>query len=54
MEWFENEEFWRDFYQYMFSDERFAARDEVSRIIELTQVHGGRMPDLCCGPGRRK
>ena len=53
MEWFENEDFWRDFYQYMFSEERFAAaRDEVSRIIELTQVDRGRMLDLCCGPGR--
>lgn len=53
MEWFENENFWRDFYQYMFSEERFAAAaDEVSRIIELTQVDHGTMLDLCCGPGR--
>ena len=53
MEWFENEEFWRDFYQYMFSAERFAAaKDEVSRIIELTQLSGGQLLDLCCGPGR--
>ncbi|HEY7402007.1 MAG TPA: class I SAM-dependent methyltransferase [Candidatus Angelobacter sp.] len=53
MEWFENEEFWRDFYLYMFSEDRFAAaKDEVSRIMELTQVSGGRLLDLCCGPGR--
>ena len=53
MEWFENEDFWRDFYQYMFSEERFAAaKEEVSRIMELTQSSGGRLLDLCCGPGR--
>ena len=53
MEWFENEEFWRDYYQYMFSEDRFAAaKDEVTRIMELTQVRGGRLLDLCCGPGR--
>lgn len=53
MDWFESEEFWRDFYPYMFSAERFAAaRDEVSHIIALTQCSGGSMLDLCCGPGR--
>jgi SAM-dependent methyltransferase len=53
MEWFENEDFWRDFYHYMFSEARFeAAKDEVSSIMELTQSSGGRMLDLCCGPGR--
>jgi len=53
MEWFENEDFWQDFYLYMFSEARFvAAKDEVSRILELTQSSGGRLLDLCCGPGR--
>src|SRR5215470_9174503 len=53
MDWFESEEFWRDFYPYMFSEERFAAaKDEVSRIIALTQCSGGSLLDLCCGPGR--
>ncbi|HKV91960.1 MAG TPA: methyltransferase domain-containing protein [Candidatus Angelobacter sp.] len=53
MEWFENEDFWRDFYEYMFSEERFAAaKDEVSRVIDLTHTSGGRLLDLCCGPGR--
>jgi hypothetical protein len=42
MEWFENEDFWREFYPFMFSDERFAATpDEVSRILALTQCSGG-------------
>jgi SAM-dependent methyltransferase len=53
MEWFENEDFWRDFYQYMFSEDRFAAaKDEVSRIMELVLLDGGSVLDLCCGPGR--
>jgi SAM-dependent methyltransferase len=53
MEWFENDDFWRDFYPFMFSDERFAATpDEVSRILALTKCTGGSVLDLCCGPGR--
>src|ERR1051326_8889686 len=53
MEWFENDDFWRDFYPFMFSDERFAATpDEVGRILALTQCNNGSVLDLCCGPGR--
>jgi len=53
MEWFENDDFWRDFYPFMFADERFAATpDEVGRILGLTQCSGGSALDLCCGPGR--
>ena len=53
MEWFESEDFWRDFYLYMFPLERFsAAKEEVGRIVTLTQCSGGNLLDLCCGPGR--
>ena len=53
MEWFESEDFWRDFYSYMFSGERFAAaKDEVSRVMALTGRNSGNLLDLCCGPGR--
>src|ERR1700749_1192250 len=53
MEWFENDDFWRSFYGYMFSSERFAsAPDEVARILALTQRKSGAALDLCCGPGR--
>jgi len=53
MEWYENEDFWRDLYSYIFSAERFSAsKDEVSQIIALTQCSGGSLLDLCCGPGR--
>ena len=52
MEWFENDDFWRDFYPFMFADERFAATpDEVGRILALTQCSGGSVLDLCCGTG---
>ena len=53
MEWFENDDFWREFYPFMFSDERFAATpDEVTRILALAQCNVGSVLDLCCGPGR--
>ena len=53
MEWFESEDFWRDFYPYMFSLDRFAAaKDEVSRVMTLTGRSSGKLLDLACGPGR--
>jgi len=53
MEWYESEDFWRDFYSCMFSAERFSAsKEEVAQIIALTQCSGGNLLDLCCGPGR--
>lgn len=53
MEWFEDEGFWRDFYPFMFSAERFsAAEEDVNHIMALTQCTGGSLLDLCCGPGR--
>lgn len=53
MDWFENEDFWREFYSYMFSSERFAAAgDEVTRILALSGCSAGSVLDLCCGPGR--
>jgi SAM-dependent methyltransferase len=53
MEWFESEDFWREFYPFMFPPERFsAAKEEVSRIVNLTQCNAGSVLDLCCGPGR--
>jgi len=32
MEWFESEDFWRDFYPYMFPPERFAAAKETCKV----------------------
>jgi SAM-dependent methyltransferase len=53
MSWFDNEEFWRDLYPYMFPVERLAAAPEqVAQIVALTGVASGKVLDLCCGPGR--
>jgi SAM-dependent methyltransferase len=53
MEWFENEDFWRELYPYMFPPERLeAATMEVDQVLRLAQVTNGAVLDLCCGPGR--
>src|SRR5437762_680347 len=51
--WFEDESFWRDFYPFMFSEERVAIADEqVSQVLALAGIDAGAVLDLCCGPGR--
>ncbi len=53
MPWFENEDFWRELYPYMFPPDRFAAApNDVARILALTGFSGRTVLDLCCGPGR--
>jgi SAM-dependent methyltransferase len=53
MEWFQDEEFWRELYPYMFPAERFAAAaEQVDQILALAGCSGGKVLDLCCGPGR--
>jgi SAM-dependent methyltransferase len=53
MEWFEDEEFWRELYPYMFPAERFAmAGEQVDQILALAGIGSGKVLDLCCGPGR--
>jgi SAM-dependent methyltransferase len=53
VDWFENEEFWRELYPFLFPQERFAAaKEEVAQIAALTQCSSGSVLDLCCGPGR--
>ncbi len=53
MEWFEDDEFWRDLYPYFFPAGRFAAAgDQVGQVLALTGVTGGAVLDLRCGPGR--
>lgn len=53
MEWFEDEEFWRELYPYIFPADRFAAASEqTSQILALAGVTAGKVLDLCCGPGR--
>jgi SAM-dependent methyltransferase len=54
MQWFEDEEFWRVFYPWMFAAERRfqAAPFEVEQLLVLSGVSGGAALDLCCGPAR--
>src|SRR5260370_11372420 len=53
MDWFENDDFWRDLYPYMFAADRFSAsQEQVEQIIKLTGFTGRTVLDLCCGPGR--
>jgi SAM-dependent methyltransferase len=53
MPWFDNEDFWRDLYPYMFPVERLAAAaEQVAQIVALTGIRSGTVLDLCCGPAR--
>ena len=53
MHWYEDEDFWREMYRYMFPAEKFtAAQEQVSQILSLTAFESGPILDLCCGPGR--
>ena len=49
----EDEGFWERVYPVMFSPDRFeGAFEEAEQLLELAGVKGGRLLDLCCGPGR--
>ena len=53
LDWFQDEEFWREMYPVFFSPQRFAmAAEQVECVISLTGVEHGAVLDLCCGPGR--
>jgi SAM-dependent methyltransferase len=53
MEWFADEDFWRDLYPAMFPPDRFEVADQqVNQILELVRFEGRTVLDLCCGPGR--
>jgi len=53
MHWYQDEDFWREMYRYMFPAEKFtAAQEQVSQILLLTAFEDGPILDLCCGPGR--
>lgn len=51
--WFNNENFWIDFYPFMFPEEKFKeAEEQTEKIISLVKLSKGKVLDLCCGPGR--
>jgi SAM-dependent methyltransferase len=52
-EWFADESIWKDLYPFTFPESAFAlAEEQVEKILRLTGVGGGKVLDLCCGPGR--
>jgi SAM-dependent methyltransferase len=52
-EWFDNDAFWRELYQFMFPDKRFAGTPgEIENLLSLVKPNGKAALDLCCGPGR--
>jgi SAM-dependent methyltransferase len=53
VQWFEDDEFWRGFYPWMFSERRVqSAAGEVEQLLALSRVTQGSALDLCCGPAR--
>lgn len=52
MHWYEDEEFWSEFSETMFSEARRAETAEIVGTSPLlTFSPGARVLDLCCGPG---
>lgn len=52
-DWDQDEGFWERVYPVMFSPDRFeGAFEEAGQLLDLAGVKGGRLLDLCCGPGR--
>jgi SAM-dependent methyltransferase len=52
-EWFADESIWKDLYPFTFPESAFAVgAEQVEKILRLTGVGGGKVLDLCCGPGR--
>ena len=51
--WYEQDDFWRDNYEVMFSADSFrCAAEDVDRVLSLTGAAPRQVLDLCCGPGR--
>ncbi len=52
-EWFDNEEFWRETYPFMFPAKRFDdTPQEIGNVLALAKPAGKLVLDLGCGPGR--
>ncbi len=52
--WFESDDLWRDIYPVLFGKERWERTPlSVTLLLDLVPIPaGGRICDLCCGPGR--
>jgi SAM-dependent methyltransferase len=52
-EWFDNDDFWRELFPFMFPQSLFdRAPEEVEKVLALTKPQDTNVLDLCCGPGR--
>jgi hypothetical protein len=50
MQWYEDEDFWREMYPYLFPPEKFsAAEEQVSQILTLAALKEGSVLDLSKG-----
>ena len=50
MQWYEDEDFWREMYPYLFPPEKFsAAEEQVSQILTLAALNEGSVLDLSKG-----
>ncbi|GAA1562263.1 class I SAM-dependent methyltransferase [Streptomyces globosus] len=49
---FQDDDFWSEFYEFLFPPERFSQAEELLTTSPLLSLPpGGRVLDLCCGPG---
>jgi 2-polyprenyl-3-methyl-5-hydroxy-6-metoxy-1,4-benzoquinol methylase len=52
-EWFDNDDFWRETFSYVFAEKRLALASEVvDKALRLTKLEGKSALDLGCGIGR--
>lgn len=52
-DWFADEEFWVDFYDFLFPPSQFEkAEVEIIQLLTLVEDVGQDVLDLCCGPAR--
>ena len=52
-EWFENDQIWKDTFDFMFPRKRMEAGDsETKALLKLVDLPAGSVLDLACGPGR--
>jgi ubiquinone/menaquinone biosynthesis C-methylase UbiE len=51
-EWFYDDEFWRELYPFMFSEQRRRrSRCTIRQVLALTKPPGKAVLDIGCGPG---
>ncbi|MEU3961762.1 class I SAM-dependent methyltransferase [Streptomyces buecherae] len=49
---FQDDDFWTEFYDFLFSDQRFTQAEDLLDTSPLLNLPAGaRVLDLCCGPG---